>query len=139
MNPIAPLWLRISAWLAFTGWACTIYYLSSLTGPEIAQFDVNVWDKAEHFAAFAAGGALLALALRLSVSWPWKRLASFAVVALVIFGAMDEIHQLFTAKRSGADPFDWLADCFGALFGVALFPIIYARFSRAYPPAPTLN
>ena len=131
-----PLWLRISAWLAFTAWAATIFYFSSLTGPEIAQFGIQLWDKAEHFMAFSAGGVVLTLALRWSVAWPWKSLARFAIVALAIYGAFDEIHQLFTPNRSGADPFDWMADCFGSLAGVVLCTVIYARFSRAHQPAP---
>ncbi len=136
MNQTVSLWLRIPAWLAFTVWAGTIYYFSSLTGPEIAQFGIHLWDKFEHFMAFTAGGVLLALALRWSVTWPWKSVARFAILALVIYGALDEIHQLFTANRSGADPFDWLADCFGGLTGVALLTVIYVRFSRAHQPAP---
>ncbi len=137
MNPSTPLQLRIAAWLAVTAWVGTITYLSSLSGPEIAEFGIHLWDKAEHFAAFATGGVLLALALRWSVSWPWKKLALFAILALVVFGALDEYHQTFTPHRSGADPFDWLADSFGALVGVALFLVIYARLSRAPHPAPT--
>lgn len=117
-------------------WAGTIFYFSSLTGPEIAQIGIEVWDKAEHFLAFAAGGVVLTLALRWSVAWPWNSVARFAILALVVYGAFDEIHQLYTPKRSGADPFDWMADCFGALAGVAFCIVIYARFFRAYQPAP---
>jgi VanZ family protein len=93
-------------------------------------------DKVMHFLAFSAGGVVLTLALRWSVTWPWKSLARFAVLALVVYGAIDEFHQLYTPKRTGADPFDWLADCFGALAGVALCIVIYARFSRPHQPAP---
>ena len=135
MNPPAPFWFRLAAWLAVSLWAGTITYFSSLTGPEIQQIGLTFWDKAQHFSAFAVGGVTLALALRVSVLWPWKRLAGFAIAALMTFGAIDEIHQLFTPNRSGADPLDWLADCFGALVGVALFVVIYARFFRADRPA----
>jgi len=122
--------------LVFTAWVATIYYFSSLTGPEIEQFGITLWDKGEHFVAFAAGGVSLSLALRWTVPWPWKKLARFAIVVLVIYGALDEFHQLFTPNRSGADPLDWLADALGALAGVMLFIFIYARISRAYQPAP---
>jgi VanZ family protein len=137
VNKPVSLWLRILAWLAFVAWTGTIYYFSSLTGPEIAQFGIQIWDKVEHFAAFAAGGVSLALALRWSVTWPWKSVALFAILILVVYGALDETHQLFTPNRSGADPFDWLADCFGALTGVFLFVLIYVRFFPAHQPAPT--
>ena len=136
MKYSVPFWLRIIAWLAFVAWAGTIFYFSSLTGPEIAQFGIQLWDKAEHFVAFATGGVLLTLAMRWSVTWSWKSLACFAILALVVYGALDEIHQLYTSNRSGADPFDWLADSFGALAGVALCIVIYARFSRAHHPTP---
>lgn len=136
VNLPASLWLRFSAWLAFTAWVATIYYFSSLPGPQIEQMGVQMWDKLQHFVAFAVGGILLALALRWSVRWPWKSVARFAILALATYGALDETHQLFTPHRSGADPFDWLADCFGALTGVALLIVIYVRFFRAYQPAP---
>lgn len=135
MTPLAPLRFRLAAWLAVALWAGTITYFSSLSGPEIQQLGLTFWDKAQHFSAFAVGGVILALALRWSVTWPWKRLVRFAVVALMIFGALDEFHQVFTPRRSGADPLDWLADCFGALVGVALFVVIYARFFRPDRPA----
>jgi len=135
VTPLAPLRFRLAAWLAVALWAGTITYFSSLSGPEIQQLGLTFWDKAQHFSAFAVGGVILALALRWSVTWPWKRLVRFAVVALMIFGALDEFHQVFTPRRSGADPLDWLADCFGALVGVALFVVIYARFFRPDRPA----
>lgn len=135
MNPPAPFRFRLAAWLALALWASAITYLSSLSGPNIQQFGITIWDKAQHFGAFAVGGLLLTLALRLSVSWPWVRVVRFAIIALVIFGALDEIHQLSTPHRSGGDLLDWTADCFGALAGVALFVVIYARFIRADRPA----
>ena len=139
MTPQIPLSLRIAAWLAVAAWACTITYFSTLTGPEIAEFGITLWDKAEHFAAFTAGGVALSMALRWTFDWPWKKLARFAILALVVFGAIDEIHQLSTPNRSGADPFDWLADAFGALTGVSLFVGLYARYMRAHRPAPAGN
>ncbi len=135
MTPLAPLRFRLAAWLAVSLWAGAITYLSSLSGPDIQQFGITLWDKAQHFGAFAVGGSLLTLALRLSVAWPWKRVVRFAMITLMIFGALDEIHQLSTPHRSGGDLLDWTADCFGALAGVALFVVIYARFIRADRPA----
>jgi VanZ family protein len=134
-SPVA-LWLRVLAWLAFAGWVGTIYYLSSLSGPEIAQFHIEIWDKLEHFSAFFVGGCLLVLALRWSVVWSPKKVAWFAFLCMAAYGALDEIHQLFTPFRSGADPFDWMADCTGGLAGVLLFTVIYARYFRAPRTAP---
>ena len=139
MNPRIPLWLRIAAWFAVAAWACTITYFSSLTGPEIEELGITVWDKAEHFAAFTAGGVALGMALRWTFDWPWKKLARFAILTLAVFGAIDETHQLFTPNRSGADPLDWLADALGALTGVGLFVALYARYICAHRPAPAGN
>ena len=137
MNPILPLWLRRLAWFSVAAWAITICTLSSISGAELKPFSPQGWDKVEHMIAFASGGAVLALALRWSFSWEWKRVAWVAVLSLAIFGALDELHQLYTPGRSGADPFDWMADCFGALFGVAGCIVIYARFFPPHRPAST--
>jgi VanZ family protein len=94
------------------------------------------WDKAEHFIAFAAGAANLALVLRWSTLWPAARVALAAIIAISTFAAIDEIHQLFTPGRSGADVFDWMADTLGAAAGVWTVLLIYARYSRAHFLAP---
>jgi VanZ family protein len=97
----------------------------------------KLWDKAEHFLAFAVGAGNLALGLRWSARWSNARVALVSIAAISGFGAVDEIHQLFTVGRSGGDPFDWLADTLGAAAGVALILFIYARYSRPrrLPPA----
>ena len=102
---------------------------------KIAAFEM--WDKAEHFIAFGAGAVNLALALCWSTAWSWKRLAVFAIIAISVFGAVDEIHQLFTDKRSGADVFDWTADTLGALTGALLTVLVYARYFSTPRPSPT--
>ena len=137
MNRPAPQWLRILAWWGVGIWAATITALSSLTPPQlraIAPFEM--WDKAEHFIAFGAGAVNLALALCWRTAWPWKRVVVFTIIAISIFGAADEIHQLFTPNRSGADPYDWTADTLGALTGALLTALVYARYFSTPRPAP---
>ena len=137
MNRSAPKWLRVLAWWGVGIRAATITVLSSMTPlqlRDIAPFEL--WDKAEHFIAFAAGAVNLALALCWSTAWPWKRVIVFAVIAISVFGAVDEIHQLFTPNRSGADPYDWTADTLGALTGALLTALVYARYFCAPRPAP---
>ena len=129
MNRTAPKWLRVLAWWDVGIWAATITVLSSMTPlqlREIAPFEL--WDKAEHFIVFGAGAVNLALALCWSTAWPWKRVIVFTAVAISVFGAVDEIHQLFTPNRSGADPYDWTADTLGALTGALLTALVYARY-----------
>ena len=137
VNRSAPKWLRVLAWWGVGIWAAAITALSSMTPPqinEIAPFEI--WDKAAHFSAFLAGAVNLALALCWSTAWPWKRVVIFTVIAISVFGAVDEIHQLFTPNRSGADPYDWLADALGGITGALLTALLYARYFSPPRPAP---
>jgi VanZ family protein len=130
-------WLRKLAWWGVGLWAATITTLSSMTPPQIEEIaPFQMWDKAAHFAAFTAGGINLTLALAWSTLWPWKRVIIFTAIALAVFGAADEIHQLFTPNRSGADPYDWTADMLGAVTGTLLTSLIYARYCRPRRPTP---
>jgi len=121
-------------------WACAIIVLSSISGDRIEEINVfHLWDKAAHFAAFAAGGVLLALALRWNTRWPWRQIVLFSIVAVSVFGATDEWHQLYTPKRSGADVLDWLADTLGAIAGAAVTSRIHAQYQRKNCPASARN
>ena len=128
-----PRWLRLVSWITVAAWALGIFGLSSLTGPEVAKINVlDIWDKAAHFVAFAVGAMLLALALRWSTAWSWRRVALTTIVAISLFGATDEWHQLYTPHRSGADVGDWTADTLGAIAGAAF---IHARHRFKNRPA----
>ena len=137
MNRPAPKWLRVLAWWGVGIWASAIWILSSMTPPQIEEIaPFQLWDKAAHFSAFFAGSVNLALALCWSTAWSWKRVIIFTVVALCIYGAVDEIHQYFTPNRFGADPYDWSADALGALTGALLTILVYARYFLPSQPAP---
>lgn len=130
--------LRTVSWVAVLVWAAAVVWLSSRTGPELAELTpFELWDKGAHFVAFLAGGALLAVALRCSTTWPWKKIVLVSAATISFFGALDEYHQTFTPNRSGADVFDWLADALGACTGAALMTLSYARSTRPHHPAPT--
>lgn len=121
-------------------WAAAITILSSLSGQQlhdIAPFDL--WDKAAHFLAFAVGAMTLTVALAWSTAWPGRRIALFAVLAVALFGAIDEYHQTFTPHRSGADVPDWIADTLGALTGTLGVLFIHARSTRPPYLAPAGN
>jgi VanZ family protein len=131
VNRIPPVLPSVVAWLGVLGWVAGVCWLSSLSGPEVARMNVwNVWDKASHFGAFAMGGGLLAAALSLSMSWPARRVWAVAWLAISLFAGLDELHQIYTPKRSGADPGDWLADTLGAVAGIGLARGIYVRAQR---------
>ena len=136
MNPIS-IWLKSAAWLAVAAWAGGIFWLSSRTGSEINEMNIfDVWDKAAHFSAFLAGAVALGIALRWSTAWTWTRIAIFAALAISLYGASDEYHQLFTPHRSGADVGDWLADTLGAATGALITAFIYARLEKTHRPTP---
>lgn len=130
-------WLRVLAWWGVGIWVAAITVFSSMTPPQIEKIaPLQIWDKAAHFAAFLAGAINLSLALCWSTVWPWTRVVVCAVLALAVFGAADEIHQLYTPNRFGADPYDWTADVLGSLTGTLLTAFFYARYFRASRPAP---
>lgn len=102
---------------------------------EVAPF--TFWDKACHYLAFCAGGALLALALRLTrlnATWRWVILVSIS--ALILYGIIDEWHQAYTPKRNSSDPLDVLADALGAISGAFFLYFVYVRLARNRTAAP---
>ena len=108
-------------WVALFVWACTILWLSSLTPDELPDSAHLLWDKINHFVAFAVGGWLAARALRLAR--PTASVLSSVLLAAVLisaFGVLDESVQQFTPGRSGGDLYDWIADTLGALAGASL-------------------
>jgi VanZ family protein len=139
MNRIL-LWLCVAFWAGVLAWGATIFYLSSLSGPQLHDMaPILMWDKFLHFIAFVAGGLLLAGALRFTVNWTWPKIFVVTVLALSFLGMSDEYHQLNTPKRSGADVGDWIADTLGACAGAAIFCLTYVRYPRKDRPAPATN
>jgi VanZ family protein len=104
------------SWILAAAWAGVIFWLSSrptLPGPELPYFD-----KVAHFGAYAVLGALLAFATDRS------RVSIVLALALgVLYGASDEIHQMYVPGRS-PDVLDWAADA----AGVATACILYTRW-----------
>jgi VanZ family protein len=134
-----PIWLVRTSWLAVLLWASTIFYLSSLSGPEVEKIGIHIWDKAAHFIAFFSGAVVLTCALRFSTGWTWLRIGLVGALAIAAYGASDEYHQLYTPHRSGGDLLDWLADALGGMVGTASTILIYARSQRSHRPAPAGN
>ncbi|MEX1010297.1 MAG: VanZ family protein [Chthoniobacterales bacterium] len=121
-------------WLALLVWTGGIVWLSSLTPDQLPSAAFLTWDKFNHFAAFAVGGWLAASALR--TSRPDARAFSSITAAIVLvaaFGGFDELRQLLTPGRSGADLYDWIADFLGAITGSIMTLITHARLERLVP------
>jgi len=118
---------RLRAWLPAAAWAVTIFWLSSrstIPGPKIPHLD-----KAAHFGAYAVLGALLAFAADRS-RWP----LAVAVALGVLYGASDEIHQMYVPGRS-PDVLDWAADAAGVAAGCFLYTRWRLRRTAAHPAA----
>lgn len=123
-NTVPRALLAATLWGALGIWAIAVLWLSSLSPPELPSAAFLAWDKLNHFLAFAAGGWLAASALRISI--PCRGNGGLLLAAALIvatFGAFDEMFQLLSPGRSGADLYDWIADLLGASFG-AFFSLI---------------
>lgn len=95
--------------LFFAGLIVAMSHRSTVPGPGWPGLD-----KAVHFGAF---GLLATLVCRLGRGW---RAAAWVVVAVSVFGAVDEWHQSHVPGRT-AEVADWVADTLGAVVAVALY------------------
>lgn len=97
-------------------WASCILALTSWPSPPDVVPAVPGSDKVAHFTVYAILGHLVARALRSPVS---LRTRLNAITAMVIFGFIDELHQVLIPGRS-ASVWDWTADAVGASTGLLL-------------------
>ncbi|HTP26132.1 MAG TPA: VanZ family protein [Anaeromyxobacteraceae bacterium] len=104
-------WVLVAIYLAL------IFFLSAQSNP-LPMLTRNFWDKSLHFIEYGGLGALLLFALRGSGVRPSRALLA-AVALASLYGASDEVHQLFVPERS-CDVRDWLADTVGAAAGACL-------------------
>ncbi|NQT22242.1 MAG: VanZ family protein [Candidatus Omnitrophica bacterium] len=94
-----------------------MWYISSRPVGKIAFLRIPFADKALHIAEFALFGYLLARALSYDRMDEDRILIPIIVIMLgVIWGVIDEIHQLFIPLRNSSI-FDVIADAFGASIG----------------------
>ena len=105
---------RVGPWLPAAAWAGVIFFLSSRpTLPVEPRFPH--FDKVAHFGAYAVLGALLAFAADRS-----RTPLAAAVLLGVLYGASDEIHQMYVPGRS-PDVLDWAADAAGVITACYLY------------------
>ena len=109
-------------WLPVVGYAALIVYLSSQPGSALPRWPLMAHDKLLHTAEYGGFGFLLANAFGVR-RWWW------AVVAAVLFGLTDELHQSFVPGRFGNDLGDLCADTAGATLG-ALGRVALTRLLR---------
>jgi VanZ family protein len=83
--------------------------------PAAAGLIAAPWDKAAHFAVYAAIAALLWIAAG-------ARMPLLVIAATIGVGALDELHQIGVPGRS-ADPMDFLADTCAVAATVAILAV----------------
>ncbi|MCL1891500.1 MAG: VanZ family protein [Coriobacteriia bacterium] len=113
---------RILAWALVVFWAALIFVLSSIPGSEYPPHHESL-NVVAHFCLYLVLGVLLTVAVSQSRLPLWQ----VAIVAFILgslYGASDEVHQLFVDGRN-ADPMDWIIDTIATAVGVvgALFYI----------------
>lgn len=119
-------------------WAATLFLLSSLpTVPHVDGPEIPHLDKVMHFGYFM-GGAFLFMnyfLLRYGVDKRTLIRVFIPILLFAVIGALDEYHQTFTPGRSGNDPFDWLADLFGATSGIFIAHYFHPLLLKISSPA----
>ena len=109
------------AWVAVGGGLAIQLLATSLPGRDVPISAGHPWDWFIHATMYGGLGFLIVRAATLSgwtVHRAWGRLVRLAVV-LSVYGALDELHQLFIPGRS-ADVSDWAFDTLGAVLGLLI-------------------
>jgi len=116
-------------WLPLIAYCVFIFVQSSGESPvDLPQLPGI--DKVLHAGGYGLLGVLFYRAYR--SRWPnasgWAT-ANAGLLSAAFYGFTDELHQAFVPSRT-ADPFDWLADTFGALLGIAAYGLFLRLWSR---------
>lgn len=116
-----------------------MFVFTSLPAQKVPS--VGMGDKFEHSVAYSGLSFLLSFTLRFQKRF--KSLSSSyllsALIIATIYGAFDEIHQLFITGRS-CELNDFIADFIGALIGIAFaFIIIYSSEKKRYSAQENYN
>jgi len=120
-NRLADRWRTLPA-VAYMG---LIFFVSSLSLQQ-ARLPRNS-DKLIHFAEYGVLAALWTFALRggpRPIAPRRAALWSWAIAA--VYGATDELHQLFVPHRS-CSVYDWIADTLGAALAASLLVLVWKK------------
>jgi len=126
-------------WLPLLAYAMGIIYLSSLSTPKLelvvilnavnalipAEGDIfsMINDKMYHIIEYAILAVLTYRAFRYSLKDRSQfSIGLLTVMAVVLFGCSDELHQWFTPLRH-TDGWDLMADALGGIIGVSLWQV----------------
>ena len=95
-------------------WAAIILALTSVPGSAVPDVGISAADKMVHLLLYGILGALVTRALG-DTAHPGRAIV-IVTLAVSLFGALDELHQVLIPGR-GADLLDWLADTVGGFTG----------------------
>ncbi len=112
-------------------WAVIIFIGSSIPERKLPRFIRHIDDKVLHAVIFFALGLLVFRALEIRTRpsrFAWLRIV-VSIIAVIAYGASDEIHQIFVPGRT-PDFRDGLADTVGGVLAALAIVIFQWRFSR---------
>jgi VanZ family protein len=116
-------------WLPALGWATAVFVLSSIPGEALPRVPGWHSDKLVHGAVYLVLGAFCARGLRATTTLSPAALVSATTALATAYGVTDELHQLFTPRRS-CDWRDIVADGIGAALGAVWFARGARRLGR---------
>jgi VanZ family protein len=123
----------VLAWLPAAAYMAIIWIVSSFETPTFPTSLFPMRDKGVHVVEYGVLGFLVTHAcLRTFARHPRVRVALFAILAGVLWGVLDEIHQAFVPGRS-ADLLDIVADSVGVTLGTLLRLLAHHLRTRLRP------
>jgi len=113
------------AWLPALAYMALIFTISSFSLRRTPLPKLS--DKPIHFVEYAVLALLVTFALRRTRRlWTAGRVAFVAWAFATVYGATDELHQLFVPYRS-ASVYDWVADALGAAAMAAILAFAWRK------------
>jgi VanZ family protein len=116
-------------WIPAVVWAGLIFAISAMPGQALPPLPGLHSDKLVHGAVYAVLGGLLWRALARTTTFNRLPLVAVTVALATLYGASDELHQLFVPGRM-CDVADAVADAVGALTGSLVAAFVSARGYR---------
>lgn len=113
-------------WFPVIFYCLVLFVQSSLPSAEnLTRFPHQ--DKVLHFVAYAVMGGLFSRALQVTQpSLGWFHISFFSICYTTLYGAGDELHQMFVPGRM-ADWNDLAADFVGGVFGAVCYCRVLGR------------
>ena len=117
--------------------ALGLFWLALFTGTHIPPtthipLEAHWGDKVLHFSAYMMLALLLATVWELAGGVLTLRHLVFAWLAILAYGAFDELSQMLVDRD--CELLDWIADATGAAVGLTIFVVLRSLFTRFWSP-----